>query len=222
MATFLQEYGYRGFMILGMPVIILLTVCRRKQYGMSVLAAILYMLTHLTVGIFGAVTLFAAKNEFTSFSGMAFYGGIFLILVTMPLLARLFRLTPGQALDVSAPALAAYSAVFRFGCLVEGCCGGSLCNLGSISFRWPTQMMESFGDVLILAVLLQMSHKEKKQGLLYPTFLVMYGTMRFVIECLRDMEPLLFGLTEGHWNSLLAIVIGSVWLFRKSGKSGKQ
>ena len=219
MAEILKTYGYQGFMILGMLAIIALTVYRRKQYRLSLLNAVLYIMTHLIVGIFGAKMLAAAKVGFTSFSGMAFYGGIFLIMLVMPLLAGLFRLTPGQALDISAPALMAYSALFRFGCLCEGCCGGVMCTIGSVSFRWPTQMMESLGDIAILAFLLQMARKKENEGLLYPVTLISYGSLRLAIECLRDMEPLIFGLTEGHINSVIAIVVGSIWLLRVRRKT---
>ena len=221
MGAILREYGYRGFMIFGVFVIVALTICRRKQYGLSVLVSVLYILTHFTIGVLGAVILFAAKNGFASFQGMAFYGGIFLIMMTMPFLAHLFQLTPGQALDISAPALAAYSAVFRFGCLCAGCCGGIVCNIGNITFQWPTQIMEAVGDILLLAVLLYLSEKKEKEGLLYPLFLVHYGMIRFAIEWVRTMEPFFWGMTEGHWNSLLSILIGTVWLYCRRKKQTK-
>lgn len=213
MISLLQQYGYRGFQVVGALSIVVLTVVRRREYGLSVFRSILFPLVLVACGILGAKLLSFVKSGFTSFAGMAFYGAIFLIMLLMPLVGRLFRLTPVQTLDLSAPEVTSFISFFRFGCYCAGCCGGVICTIGSFTFRWPAQMLESFGDMVLTAVLLLMERREDNQGTLYPIFMISYGGMRFVIECMRNMPELMLGLSEGHWNSLLSILIGVVWLF---------
>lgn len=191
---------------------LVLTLLRRKQYNLSVLSAIFFPLLLLLCGISGAKLLFFIESGFTSFGGMSFFGSVFLVLVLMPLIGLIFRLKPAQSLDACAPCVASIIAFMRFGCFCAGCCGGVLCTVGQQSFRWPTQLIEGFGDMLILAVLLFLEKKGSKKGWLYPIFLVCYGVMRFAIEFLRDTPKNLLGCSEGQWLALLAILVAAIWI----------
>ena len=213
MISLLQQYGYKGFLAAGALSIIALTLWRRQKYGLSMLSAVCFSMLLIITGTLGAKLLSFAKSGFTSFNGMAFYGSIFLNLLLVPLFGLPFRMKPAQSWDLSAPAAALLISCFRFGCYCAGCCGGVLCTIGSFTFRWPAQMLESFGDMVLTVILLRLEGKEICRGLLHPIFLVSYGSMRFVIEWMRDMPELILGLSEGHWNSLLSILIGVVWLF---------
>ena len=86
-----------------------------------------------------------------------------------------------------------------------------MCTIGESSFRWPTQLLEGFGDIMILALLLFMEQKRRHQGVLYSVFLVLYGIMRFFIEFVRDTPKNMIGLSEGQWLALLGLSIGVVW-----------
>ena len=72
---------------------------------------------------------------------------------------------------------------------------------------------------MILGLLLTMEQHEEKQGMLYPTFLIAYGAMRFVIEFLRDTPKTMAGLSEGQWLSLLGILIAIIWF--SASRKGK-
>ena len=189
-----------------------LTLLRRKQYSLTVFSAICFPLVLLLCGISGAKLLFFIESGFTSFGGMSFFGSVFLVLLLMPLFGLMFRLKPLQSLDACAPCVASIIAFMRFGCYCAKCCGGVLCTFGTRSFRWPTQLIEGFGDMLILAVLLLLERRETKRGLLYPIFLLSYGSMRFVIEFLRDTPKNILGYSEGQWLALLAVAIAVTWI----------
>lgn len=222
MISLLQQYGYRGFQVVGALSIIALTLWRRRKYGLSVFSAVCYPILLVACGILGAKLLSFVKSGFTSFEGMAFYGAIFLIMLLMPLVGRLFRLTPAQTLDISAPEVSSFISFFRFGCYCAGCCGGVRCVIGSFAFYWPAQLLESFGDMVLTAVLLQMEQRDDRKGMLYPVFMVSYGSMRFVIECMRGMPTLMLGLSEGHWNSVLSVLIGTIWLLVRRRSAAKR
>lgn len=196
-----------------------LTLLRRRIYGLSVFSAACFPLTLLLCGITGTKLLYYIESGFTSFSGMSFFGAVYLVMLLMPIIGLVFRLNPSQTLDACAPCVASIIGFMRFGCLCAGCCGGVLCSLGTRSFRWPTQLMEGFGDMLILGLLLSVERCEVKRGLLYPVFLVAYGVMRFGIEFLRDTPKTMLGLSEGQLLALLGVLIGMIWLMaaRKDG-----
>lgn len=219
---FFATYGYYGFLAVGAVSMLVLTLLRRKLYDLSILLAICFPIALLLCGVSGAKLLFFVESGFSSFSGMSFFGAVFLVLVLMPPLGLLIKLKPSQTLDACAPCVASIIAFMRFGCFCAGCCGGILCTVGQSSFRWPTQLIEGLGDILILAMLLFIEKKGSKKGLLYPIFLVSYGTMRFAIEFVRDTPKHMLGCSEGQWLSLLAVLIAVIWILLHRGVQVKQ
>lgn len=121
-------------------------------------------------------------------------------------------------MDLCGPCVAIMIGCMRVGCFWGGCCGGWKMCIGDVRFNWPTQAMESVGDFAILFGLAQASEEEKYAGKLYPLFLVSYGIMRFFLEFLRDTAKDWLYLSHGQWFSLVAILIGLIWL-RRSHKT---
>ena len=221
-ADILAHYGYHSFLALGAISMVVLTLWRRQQYGLSPLLAICFPLVLLVCGVSGTKLLYYIESGFTSFNGMSFFGAVFLVLLLMPLAGLLFRLKPLQSLDACAPCVASIIGFMRFGCLCAGCCGGVMCTIGSFPFQWPAQLMEGFGDMLILVLLLRLEQKEEKRGWLYPVFLVAYGVMRFFIEFVRTSPKNMLGFSEGQWLALLGVMIGAacIMVLRKDKRHG--
>lgn len=217
-ADFLAQYGYYSFLAVGAASMVVLTMWRRRYYTLSAFSAVCFSLLLLVCGILGAKLLYFVESGFRSLDGMSFFGSVLLVLTLMPLVGLLFQLKPLQTLDVCAPCVASIISFMRFGCLCAGCCGGVLCTIGSYSFRWPTQLMEGLGDIMILALLLFLERSKNNKGLLYPVFLITYGIMRFIIEFLRETPKTLMGFSEGQWFATVVILIGTIWIiwFRKS------
>lgn len=208
---YLSLYGYYSFLAVGALSMVILTVLRRRQYHLSAIAAVVFPLFLLVSGVCGAKLLYFIESGMESFEGMSFFGAVYLVMLLMPIVGFLFRLKPVQTLDACAPCVASIIGFMRFGCFCAGCCGGMICTIGVNTFRWPTQLMEGFGDMLILAVLLYYEQQGLKNGLLYPFFLITYGIMRFFIEFLRDTPKTLLHLSEGQYLAILGVLIGIVW-----------
>jgi len=202
---FLDIHGYNFFLMLGAVAMLILMVWRRNQFALSVGQASLYTLLLLITGIAGAKLLFFFECGMESFSGMSFFGAVYLVLLMMPLIGLIFKLKPKDSLDACAPCVAAIVGFQRFGCYCAGCCGGI--PIGNSSMHWPTQLMEGFGDMSILLLLLSLEQKNKAKGYGYPVFLVSYGILRFVIEILRDTPKNWYGLSHGQWFALAGIVL---------------
>lgn len=202
---------------------------RRKSFPLRRRSSVLFTLILTVVGVLGAKLLFALENlkemlkNGLSLGGVSFFGSVFLILMLMPLLGRLFRLQGGQTLDLCAPCVAIMIGCMRVGCFFSGCCGGWEACIGNWCFHWPTQAMDSIGDFAILFLLMQWEEQGKQKNLLYPWFMVLYSTMRFFIEFLRDTPKNWLFLSHGQWFSLAAVAIGGgmIIVAKKSRTSAK-
>ena len=78
--------------------------------------------------------------------------------------------------------------------------------------RWPTQLIEGFGDMAILCLLLLVERNEKYKGRGFPLFLISYGVLRFTVEFIRETPKNLLGFSQGQWLSFGGVVIGIVLL----------
>ena len=110
--------------------------------------------------------------------------------------------------------------VMRFGCFLNGCCGGIQAKIFGQRFQWPTQALESIGDFVILLWLLNLEENKETEGKLYPRFLLTYGILRFIIEFLRDTPKDWLYLSHGQWFSLIAV--GIALLCRVHDKAAKK
>ena len=207
---FFRSYGYHSFLMLGALSMFLLLLLRRRQYGLSKVKAMLFCGLLLGCGIAGAKLLYFLESGGSSFSGMSFFGSVFLVPIAMPLIGNIMGIDAGKVPDLCAPCVASIISFMRFGCFCGGCCGGTYSSSG---FRWPTQLMEGFGDLLILFGLLYVEGKGK-QGTLYPIFLVGYGVLRFFVEFLRDTSKNIFGFSNGQLFAIAAVIVGILFLLR--------
>ncbi len=158
--------------------------------------------------------------------GLIFYGGLFLAVLS--LVFYLWRV--GQAFspvaDALSPGLALGQAIGRWGCFAAGCCYGlptqvpwavrfthpmSLAPLG-VKLH-PTQIYESFSDLLIFCVLAIKNRKTGREGSTAALYLVLYGISRFLLEFLRgdDRGGSWAGLSPGQCLSILGVGCGMVW-----------
>jgi phosphatidylglycerol:prolipoprotein diacylglycerol transferase len=81
--------------------------------------------------------------------------------------------------------------------------------------RHPTQLYEAAKNLVIFFTLLFMSSKKKfKDGMLFWTFVMMYGVLRLIINFLRDEERILLGLSMGQILCVIMIVLSIVFLFK--------
>lgn len=95
-----------------------------------------------------------------------------------------------------------------------------MAQLGSVSFRWPTQAFEGIGDVAILMWVLGIEKRENKPGALYPYFLLSYGVLRFFVEFFRDTAKDWLYMSHGQWFSIVAILIAVTVLKREKITDG--
>jgi len=130
--------------------------------------------------------------------GLVFYGGVLAAIPVGIWYVRKHNLPVWKTADIIAP-FAALGHVFgRLGCFFAGCCYGAVCNGPvCITFHdthslaplgvplYPTQLMESGGELLIFGVLMVLWHHRKFDGQLFWLYPLMYSVLRFIIEFFR-------------------------------------
>lgn len=86
--------------------------------------------------------------------------------------------------------------------------------------RHPSQLYESFKNLIIFSILWFVKDKRLKKGILFWSFIIMYSTFRFFIEFVRAPDPqigFILGLTMGQWLNIVMLIIG-LFFFIKINK----
>ena len=171
--------------------------------------------------------------------GLVFYGGLTGAVLAIVALSLRYRWSLRKVGDLLAPALPLGQAFGRIGCLLNGCCFGKPWS-GFFSITYPThsevafvqyqkgliatttsaclpvipiQFMHSLMGAVICTTLLLLDKRFKKSGLLFPTYLVLYATGRFVLEFGRgDYLNMIGPLTPAQAICLFLLPLGLFWL----------
>ena len=161
-------------------------------------------------------------------SGGVFYGGLIGALLAGFFLMRRWRLPWWKTADACAPGIALGNFFGRQGCFSAGCCWGKPTTLPwGVQFTeagheitgvptgihlHPTQLYESFTMLIVFFFLLWLHKKKKFSGQVILAYAVIYATVRFLIEFVRD-DPRgdvlgLTTLTGLSTSQLIGLVVG--------------
>jgi phosphatidylglycerol:prolipoprotein diacylglycerol transferase len=161
-------------------------------------------------------------------SGGVFYGGLIGAVLTGFFLMRRWKLPWWKTADACAPGIALGNFFGRQGCFSAGCCWGKPTTLPwGVQFTeagheitgvptgvhlHPTQLYESFAMLVVFFFLLWLHKKKKFSGQVILAYVVIYATVRFLIEFVRD-DPRgnilgLTTLTGLSTSQLIGLVVG--------------
>jgi phosphatidylglycerol:prolipoprotein diacylglycerol transferase len=161
-------------------------------------------------------------------SGGVFYGGLIGALLAGFFLMRRWKLPWWKTADACAPGIALGNFFGRQGCFSAGCCWGKPTTLPwGVQFTeagheitgvptdihlHPTQLYESFAMLIVFFFLLWLHKKKKFSGQVILAYAVIYATVRFLIEFVRD-DPRgdvlgLTTLTGLSTSQLIGLVVG--------------
>jgi len=178
----------------------------------------------LTVtGVLGTMIMFFIESG--HFGGTSFYGAVLFVPILM-LPAVLLKISYRDILNLCAPAECLMLSIMKMDCLMNDCCIGRY--IPAIHMVFPSQIVEGIAGLLVMGALLLIAYK-KQNASLYPWYLILYGTVRYSLNGFRfGLTPFLLGLSNGHFWSVVSIVIGVIWIFeekkkeKKIGKTRKQ
>jgi prolipoprotein diacylglyceryl transferase len=156
--------------------------------------------------------------------GLGIWGGLLLGTIVGLLVAKRRGLRPAETLTTVAPALPLAQAIGRFGNwfnqelfgrattlpwgleiddkhLPDGFASGTLFH--------PTFLYEAIGNIVLMAVLLQVDRRARlRPGQLFFVYVAGYATLRFFVEALRiDPAKSAGGLRLNQWTSIVMVVV---------------
>ena len=98
---------------------------------------------------------------------------------------------------------------------------------GNEPVYFPSATVEMVIWAILVVLLLVVERKQKRQGTMWPLLMIWFGVIRFSVDFLRESEwerrPYFLSLSGGQFWSLVAAVIGVVFLilvFRMHKKAG--
>lgn len=131
--------------------------------------------------------------------GLVFYGGFLAALVPCVLAVRRRRMPVPAVADAAALGLPLGLALGRTGCAAAGCCYGKLTSVPwAVVFTdpaslaplhvplHPTQLYEALGALAVFGILFAARKRVAVPGTLFGIMLVLYGSLRFALETVRD------------------------------------
>ena len=129
-------------------------------------------------------------------SGMTLYGGLVLALALSPFVLNAFRLPFVAFWDAATFTILAGMTFTRVGCLLNGCCSGRRTdgrfglrlpdNQGRWQRRYPVQLFELVGSLLLLGVSAALLAVGTPRGTIFGSALVGYVAIRVAIDPLRE------------------------------------
>jgi len=165
-------------------------------------------------------------------SGGVFYGGLLGAVLTGYFLMRRYQLPWWKTADACAPGIAIGNFFGRQGCFAAGCCWGKPTSVPwGVKFTelgheitgvpidvplHPTQLYESFSMLFVFFFLLWLHKHRRFSGQVILFYAVLYSTIRFVIEFVRD-DPRgdILGLTSMtglSTSQLISLIVGAAAL----------
>ncbi len=201
------------FIALSVVLMLLLMCLRRKRYGFSAIQSMLIVVYVALVGLFSTRLLYCIENG--GWTGRSFFGAVlFLPLFLFPL-TKVMAVSYHATTDFVSVAGLAMFAVMKYNCYVQDCCGGIVIGYTAENapLYFPSQLVEVFATLGIIAVLLWLEHKGKTTRILYPFSMIVYGVCRFVLNWFRwDDSARILGMPKGNFWALLSVLIGTLWI----------
>jgi len=159
--------------------------------------------------------------------GLSFHGGLIGMMIAAYIFAKRNRVDFLDLADTAVIPAALCLALGRIGNFINGELYGRITDVpwavkfpGAEGFRHPSQLYESFKNIVIFSILSYFYFCKKKfpKGFFLWLFVTLYPLFRFFVEFYREPDQqlgfLIFNLTMGQLLSIIMFGIGIVMLFK--------
>lgn len=152
--------------------------------------------------------------------GLSFHGGLTAMLLVGWWFCRKKKIPALQMADIFVIPIGIALMLGRIGNFINGELYGRITNVSwcfkfpaADGCRHPSQLYEAGKNLLIFIVMWTIKGKKKPHGFFFALFLIMYGTLRFFIEFVREPEVYVGPLTMGQFLSSIMIIAGIALMF---------
>jgi phosphatidylglycerol:prolipoprotein diacylglycerol transferase len=161
--------------------------------------------------------------------GLAWYGAVFGGIIAAIIFARGKKISFWKIADMSSAPVTIGLAIGRMGCFLNGCCYGKPTDVSwGVNFptmpggpRHPTQLYESFMDILVFFILNRIDKKKTFNGETFCYFISFCGIVRFVNEFFREWAspvPYFLGLNVAQFITLSMTIASLIIAWKLSKK----
>ncbi len=224
----LKSYGL--MITLGFAAGIALAAWRAKRAGLDPNEIMNMATLVIAAAIVGSRLLYVAVNWpqfadrpvkilFLHEGGLVFVGGLLAVIPVVSWYLLHYRLDYLRWADLMFPSVPLGHVFGRLGCFLNGCCHGHPTDAwygvvfpahGDGVPKVPTQLFEALANAVILAVLLAIDRRKRRDGLVFSSYILLYSTWRFGIEFVRGDfrgSPVM-GLPVSQFAALVGIAVG--------------
>ena len=243
---FLQIRWYSLFYIIGLAIAYYLIRYVAKDWKIKLTDEdVLDYIVYLAVGLLiGGRIFYFIFYDFSSLikdpieilrlwnGGMSFHGGLIGVLVFGFIFCKKHKIDFWTMADLTVIPLGIALALGRIGNFINGelfgrIWEGSLCidytqnmhlNNPPDFCRYPSQLVESFKNIIIFSTIWFLKDKKLPKGSLFWIFITLYGFFRFMIEFIREPDPqigfFLTYFTMGQILCIFMLIIGAIMLIK--------
>ena len=165
-------------------------------------------------------------------TGLVSFGAVIGTLGLGFVIAKIYKLPPGQILDVISIILPLVLGVYRIGCILNGCCHGRETDgllgvylpneSGGWANRYPTQIMLLFFDFVLFFFLWKWRLKKPAEGKSTLVFLLSFSIFRLLLDSLRELPMVNDWVNILQVGSITLLVITLyVWIMIRLRKSSQ-
>ncbi len=185
--------------------------------GLLVGGRIGYVISHFNLYVDNLLSIFYIWK-----GGMAFHGGLIGSVLAGWLFSRKKKIDFYKLADVTMIPLALVLALGRIGNFINGELYGRVTNVwwavkfNSVEgFRHPSQIYESFKNLLIFFILFFNRKRKHRDGFIFWLFIMLYGLFRFIVEFYREFSYYFFGLSFTQILSMIMFLVGLYFVYKK-------
>ena len=193
-----------------------------------------YLVLGLIIGARAAIVLiydpvfyFTHPHEIIAFwhGGMSFHGGLVGTVIAGWLYSRKRKLNFWHIADILVLPASLSMALVRIGNFINGELYGIVSNLpwcvkfpGVEGCRHPSQIYESFYNIVNFTILWFLSKKKHKDGYIFWSFVFFYGIFRFITEFVRFSEIKILIFSGGQILCSIMIIAGAIMMWKLKKK----
>jgi|WetSurMetagenome_2_1015567.scaffolds.fasta_scaffold90353_2 phosphatidylglycerol---prolipoprotein diacylglyceryl transferase len=166
--------------------------------------------------------------------GMAFYGAIFAVVLTLAILCRRMKLSVWKVLDVGVIFATVGQFFGRIGNVINGDIIGYPTNLpwgfvydnpnsfppSHIIAYQPAAVYEMIINIIIFSILWPL-RKKVKAGFLFFIYLIVYSISQIIVFFWRDNEVIFLGLKQAQLTAIAVLIVSAaafLWYIRRQNK----
>ena len=165
--------------------------------------------------------------------GFVFYGGVILAVILVFIAGKVHKIDAWDYISNYTFAIPLAHAFGRIGCFLAGCCYGkpyhgpfavvfpedSLIAPAGIEL-FPVQIVESI-CLFVIAIVLFLLYWFRKCDYTLPTYFILYGIVRFILEFYRydEYRGRFLWLYTSQWISIVMVIAGIVWIIIRANKN---